>query len=65
MIELWLLSAITAAIIARSRGRSGPAWFGIGLLIGVFALVLVLALPPIVTAPKVEWWHNYDPTGEK
>lgn len=50
MHVLWLVSMIfgmTAAAIARGKGRSGLGWFLGGLLIGPFALV-VAALPPAV-----------------
>lgn len=42
---IWITCAITTATIAGSRDRNAFAWFGIGLAMGIFGLVLVIALP--------------------
>jgi len=41
-----LTFAITASIVAYSKGRNSLGWFVSGFLIGPFALVVV-ALPPV------------------
>lgn len=43
----WLFCAIITAIIASSKGRSGFLWLIIGAMFGIFALVLVAAMPRI------------------
>lgn len=45
-VFLWLLFAIFSAMIANGKGRSGLAWFLVGLLLGPFGL-LVAFLPPL------------------
>ncbi len=52
-ILIWLAFAFLCGIIAPSRGRSGPAWFALGLLFSIFALVALLALPRHDMAPKM------------
>ena len=42
---LWLLSGIAAGAIGSSKGRFGFGWFLLGLVLGVFALVMVIAMP--------------------
>ena len=46
-IVLWLFCGIISAIIANSKGRSGCAWFLIGILLGPFGFAVALL-------PKVE-----------
>lgn len=41
----WLLFAGASAVIAANKGRSGFGWFLLGCLFGIFALVVVAALP--------------------
>lgn len=50
---VWLGFAVVTALAAPGRGRSGVAWFGLGLLFGVFALIAVLVMPPVVAAPPL------------
>jgi len=38
---------VACASIGTSRGRSGPAWFALGVIFNCFALVLVLVLPDL------------------
>lgn len=45
LLFIWIACAITTAIIAGSRDRNAFAWFGIGLVMGIFGLVLVIVLP--------------------
>ena len=44
---LWVGFAVVTAIAASSRGRSGGAWFFLGLLFGVFGLIAVLVMPRV------------------
>lgn len=48
-----VLCAIVAAVIASSKGRSFFGWFLIGMLINVFAIILVAALPTKKPAPVI------------
>jgi len=43
----WFGIALVSAALARSRGRSFAAWFGIGLLFSCLAPILVLVLPDL------------------
>ena len=47
LLIFWLLCAITTAVIASSKGRSGFAWFFIGFIGGIFGLIAVCAMPAI------------------
>ena len=44
-ILAWLLFGIVSAIIAKKKGRSGCAWFFLGVLLGPFGLLLAFAAP--------------------
>ena len=46
------LCGLTTAIIAHTRNRSWFWWYCIGVVMNVFALILVLALPPLPPKPK-------------
>jgi hypothetical protein len=42
----WLLAACVVAVIAESRGRSGPRWFVISMLASpLIAIILIACLP--------------------
>lgn len=60
---IWLLCAITTAVIANSKNRSGGGWFVLGFFSGVFALIAVCAMPalPAESArPRSNWrWLFY------
>lgn len=43
-IFIWLAFAVVTALAANARGRSAVAWFFIGLIFGIFALVAVLVM---------------------
>ena len=51
LVGFWVLCAVITGIVAASRGRSGFGWFLLGLLISVFALILVALLPSQRPAP--------------
>ena len=42
---VWVMCAITAAVIAGGKQRSAFGWFLLGLLFSVFAVVMVAFLP--------------------
>jgi hypothetical protein len=44
-IVTWILCGITTAVIADSKGRSAGAWAAIGFVCGIFAIIMILALP--------------------
>ena len=44
---LWLMFAITAAVIAGGKGRSVVGWFFLGLAVSIFAVVMVACLPAV------------------
>lgn len=41
---IWLFCAVIAAILADHRGRSPLLWFILGVLFGVFAVILLLVI---------------------
>jgi hypothetical protein len=45
IIAGWVFVALLCAVIARRKGRTSVGWALLGLAFGVFALVLVVALP--------------------
>jgi len=49
---LTVVAAIPTAIVAKNKGRSGPAWLFLGLSIPVLPLLLVWLLPKV--PPKRE-----------
>jgi hypothetical protein len=50
-VIIWIVSAVVCAIIASSKGRSGVGWFFVGLLIGMFGIILVACLPSLKAQP--------------
>jgi len=54
---LWACAAIFMAIAARQKGRSGTAWFFLGLVLGPLAFVAIVALP-MLKEPK-PWSTRY------
>jgi hypothetical protein len=45
ILIVWLIFAVATGAVASSKGRSGVGWFLIGLVGGVFALIIVAVLP--------------------
>ncbi len=41
----WLLVGLISAIIAARKGHSGCGWFGMGILLGPFGLIMALLTP--------------------
>ena len=52
VVIIWILCAITSAVIASGKGRSGFGWFCIGLIAGVFALIMIICLPKLEADPN-------------
>jgi hypothetical protein len=50
---LWVICAAISAAIASSKGRSGIGWFFLGLLISIFAVILVAVLPSLKEKPII------------
>ncbi len=51
-IFLLLLFAFLSAYMAKQRGRDPVAWFMIGILLGIFAPILLLILRPVQSDSK-------------
>ena len=47
IVVTWIASAVLCMIIAESKRRNDARWFFLGLFFGVFALILILALPSL------------------
>jgi membrane protease subunit (stomatin/prohibitin family) len=50
-ILAWLLFGIVSAVVAKEKGRSGCAWFALGVLLGPFGLILAFAVKPQQQGP--------------
>lgn len=62
---VWIVCAVVTAIIASSRNRNPFAWGLIGLVIGVFGLILVIALPGVPASKVVSNYHPLVGAGRK
>lgn len=51
LVALWFAVAVTAAILAGNKGRSGPLWFAACLLLSPLAILPLLALRSLARAP--------------
>lgn len=51
---LWLSSAVAASGIAYRKHRWAKAWLCLGLVIGVFAVPIVLCLRPLDQRPSAQ-----------
>ncbi len=47
LITVWLGCAVIAALIASSKGRSAGGWLFMGIILGIFAVVIIAVLPKI------------------
>jgi RNA polymerase subunit RPABC4/transcription elongation factor Spt4 len=52
LLLLWFLFGVVCLIIAGSRNRDPLGWFVLGIFLGPFALILILALPAIEKPTK-------------
>lgn len=50
-ITIWVIFAVMAAVVAGAKDRSVFGWLLLGFVFGVFALLLVAALPSLRPAP--------------
>lgn len=54
-IILWVLIGAATAYFAHQRGRDPYIWFAIGILLGLFGILILVLLPPVGSAQeKVE-----------
>lgn len=51
-VLIWIGCGILCAVIAPGKGRSPAAWFFLGLIFSVFAVVAVIAMPNLKDAPQ-------------
>jgi len=45
LIFIWLLCGIISAIVALKKGRSGCAWFALGVILGPFGFIISFVVP--------------------
>lgn len=57
ILVIWLLCAIAAAAIAGGKGRSVLGWLLLGLLLGIFAVIIVACLPSRKAPPTYKVVH--------
>ncbi|WP_457812116.1 zinc ribbon domain-containing protein [Sinorhizobium meliloti] len=48
LLVIWIICGVVTAIIAASKGRSGAGWLLVGLLLGIFGVILIACLPALV-----------------
>lgn len=46
LIVIWLLFGIVSAVVASGRGGNGCLYFGLGVLLGPFGLILAFVVKP-------------------
>lgn len=51
IVPFWLIFGALGAHFAKKRGRIPLAWFGIGLMMGIFGLAMLFLLPKIEKKP--------------
>lgn len=49
----WVGCAVVSAIVAGAKGRSSFGWLIIGIVFGLFALIVIACLPSIKPQPVV------------
>ncbi len=42
---IWIVCGVISAMVAGNKGRSGCAWFAMGLLLGPLGLIWALVMP--------------------
>jgi len=47
VLFIWVLIAVACGWVAEQRGRSYVNWFLLGLLFGVFALLVLVLVPKV------------------
>ena len=46
IIMIWIVSAIAAGVVGKSKGRAGAGW-ALGIFLGLIGLFIIAVLPPI------------------
>lgn len=47
LLVIWIICGFVTAIIGASKGRSFAGWLMIGLLLGIFGIILVACMPAV------------------
>ena len=56
-VILWMMFGIPTALIAHRKNLSAPAWACVGIVFGVFGLLIVMAVEPVTSGWR--WgWHS-------
>jgi hypothetical protein len=45
LLVLWIICGFVTAVIAAAKDRSGFGWLLIGLLLGIFGVILIACMP--------------------
>tara|TARA_R110002096_G_scaffold433887_1_gene653674 strand:- start:13518 stop:13841 length:324 start_codon:yes stop_codon:yes gene_type:complete len=53
-IVVWIIFAFVTAAIAESKQRSVLGWFFVGLLFGIFAIIVIAVQPSLVPVEPVQ-----------
>lgn len=53
LLICWALCAVGSAVIATSKGRSGFGWFFLGLIFGIFGLIMIAGMPTLKVAQEL------------
>ena len=53
-IGLWLLCGVLAAVVGGAKGRSGCAWFIVGVLAGPLGLLAAVGMPVVVQTENTD-----------
>lgn len=47
IIIIWIICGFVTAVIAAGKGRSGFGWLLVGLLLGIFGVILIACMPSL------------------
>lgn len=53
-VFIWIFLGILCSIIAGRKNRSVGAWLVLGILFGIFALIIIACLPSVETFEEVQ-----------
>lgn len=53
LLLFWILFAIFTGVVANNKGRNVVGWVVLGLLFGIFALIIVAVLPKLENGQPV------------
>ena len=65
VVVIWVICAVVCAVIAGSKKRNGAGWFFIGLIIGIFGVILVAVLPSLEPPAQPVAHHVLPPPSPK